>query len=53
MFEVEAFDDIDKIGNGRHERFTIDGREFKDKFELKRNKLGCEVFTMCKSIKEA
>lgn len=40
MFEVEAFDNIDKIGDGRHERFTIDVREFKDKFELKRNKLG-------------
>ena len=40
MFEVEAFDNIEKIGEGRHERFTIDIRKFKDKFDVKRIKLG-------------
>ena len=40
MFEVEAFDDLEKIGEGRHERFTIDIRKFKDKFSIKRDKLG-------------
>jgi predicted thioesterase len=40
MFEVEAFDNIEKIGEGRHERFTIDVRKFKDKFDVKRIKLG-------------
>ena len=40
MFEVEAFDDLEKIGDGRHERFIIDIRKFKDKFSIKRNKLG-------------
>jgi predicted thioesterase len=40
MFEVEAFDDLEKIGEGRHERYTIDIYEFKDKFMMKRNKLG-------------
>ena len=39
-FEVEAFDNIEKIGEGRHERFTIDIRKFKDKFDVKRIKLG-------------
>jgi fluoroacetyl-CoA thioesterase len=39
-FEVEAFDNIEKIGEGRHERFTINIREFRDKFNVKRNKLG-------------
>ncbi|HJY10738.1 MAG TPA: hypothetical protein VJ250_07275 [Nitrososphaeraceae archaeon] len=39
-FEVEAFDNIEKIGEGRHERFTINIREFRDKFDVKRNKLG-------------
>jgi fluoroacetyl-CoA thioesterase len=40
MFEVEAYDDLEKIGEGRHERFTIDIREFRDRFNLKLNKLG-------------
>jgi fluoroacetyl-CoA thioesterase len=51
MFEVEAFDDLEKIGEGRHERFIINIREFKDKFKIKQNKLG--MLRSCKSIKGA
>ena len=40
MFEVEAFDNLEKIAKGRHERFIINIPEFKDKFNVKRNKLG-------------
>lgn len=40
MFEVEAFDNLEKIAEGRHERFIINIPEFKDKFNIKRNKLG-------------
>jgi predicted thioesterase len=40
MFEVEAYDNLEKIGEGRHERFTIDIREFRHRFILKLNKLG-------------
>jgi fluoroacetyl-CoA thioesterase len=40
MFEVEAFDNLEKIGEGRHERFAIDIREFRDKFNVKRINLG-------------
>jgi predicted thioesterase len=40
MFEVEAFDNLEKIGEGKHERFTIDIPEFRDKFNVKRIKLG-------------
>jgi fluoroacetyl-CoA thioesterase len=40
MFEVEAFDNLEKIAEGRHERFIINMPEFKDKFNVKRNKLG-------------
>jgi predicted thioesterase len=39
-FEVHAFDDLEKIGEGRHERFIINIPEFKNKFTMKRNKLG-------------
>ena len=39
MFEVEAFDNLEKIAEGRHERFIINIPEFKDKFNVKRNKL--------------
>jgi fluoroacetyl-CoA thioesterase len=38
-FDVEAFDNIDKIGEGRHERFIIDIHEFRDKFNAKQKKL--------------
>ena len=40
MFEVKAFDNLEKIAEGRHERFIINIPEFKDKFNVKRNKLG-------------
>ncbi|MDQ3837785.1 MAG: thioesterase, partial [Thermoproteota archaeon] len=40
MFEVQAFDDLEKIGEGRHERYVINIPEFKNKFTMKRNKLG-------------
>lgn len=40
MFEVEAFDNLERIAEGRHERFVINIPEFKDKFNVKRNKLG-------------
>ncbi|HEU4824631.1 MAG TPA: hypothetical protein VFS97_14500 [Nitrososphaeraceae archaeon] len=40
MFEVEAFDNLERIAEGRHERFIINIPEFKDKFNIKRNKLG-------------
>ena len=32
MFDVEAFDKIEKIGQGQHERFIINVPKFKDKF---------------------
>lgn len=39
MFNVEAFDEIEKIGDGRHERFIINIPKFKSKFEEKKKKL--------------
>lgn len=39
MFNVEAFDEIEKIGDGRHERFIINIPTFKSKFEEKKKKL--------------
>lgn len=39
MFNVEAFDKIEKIGYGRHERFIINIPNFKSKFEEKKKKL--------------
>jgi fluoroacetyl-CoA thioesterase len=39
MFNVEAFDEIEKIGYGRHERFIINIPNFKSKFEEKKKKL--------------
>ena len=35
MFDVEAFDKIEKIGQGQHERFIINIPKFKDKFNEK------------------
>jgi fluoroacetyl-CoA thioesterase len=35
MFDVEAFDKIEKIGQGQHERFIINVPKFKDKFNEK------------------
>jgi fluoroacetyl-CoA thioesterase len=39
MFHVEAFDEMEKIGDGRHERFIINIPKFKSKFEEKKKKL--------------
>ena len=39
MFNVEAFDNIEKIGEGKHERFIINVAKFKSKFEEKKRKL--------------
>jgi fluoroacetyl-CoA thioesterase len=35
MFDVEAFDKIEKIGQGQHERFIINVPQFKNKFDEK------------------
>jgi fluoroacetyl-CoA thioesterase len=35
-FKVEAWDQIDKIGEGEHERFIIDRARFNDRLEKKR-----------------
>ena len=35
MFDVEAFDKIEKIGQGQHERFIINVSKFKNKFNEK------------------
>jgi fluoroacetyl-CoA thioesterase len=39
MFNIEVFDDIEKIGEGKHERFIINVAKFKSKFEEKKEKL--------------
>ena len=39
MFNIEVFDDIEKIGEGKHERFIINVAKFKSKFEEKKKKL--------------
>lgn len=39
LFDVSAFDDIEKIGEGTHERFIINVPRFKSKFEDKKRKL--------------
>ena len=39
MFIVEAFDNIEKIGEGKHERFIINVPNFQSKFEEKKRKL--------------
>jgi fluoroacetyl-CoA thioesterase len=39
MFIVEAFDNIEKIGEGKHERFIINVPNFRTKFEEKKRKL--------------
>ena len=36
MFNVEAFDNIEKIGEGKHERFIINVPKFRSKFEEKK-----------------
>jgi predicted thioesterase len=39
MFEVEAQDKLEKIGEGRHERFIINVPRFRAKFENKKKQL--------------
>lgn len=39
MFEVEAYDSLEKIGEGRHERFVINVPKFRAKFEEKQRQL--------------
>jgi predicted thioesterase len=40
MFEVEARDKLEKIGEGRHERFIINIPRFRMKFNEKQKQLG-------------
>jgi predicted thioesterase len=40
MFEVEASDKLERIGEGRHERFVINVPRFRDKFAEKQARLG-------------
>ena len=39
MFDVDASDKIEKIGEGRHERVIIDISRFRGRFDEKKNKL--------------
>jgi fluoroacetyl-CoA thioesterase len=50
LFNVEAYDNIEKIGEGRHERFIINIPRFKAKFNEKQKQLECKTY---KTIKEA
>jgi fluoroacetyl-CoA thioesterase len=40
MFEVEARDELEKIGEGRHERFIINIPRFRAKFKKKQKQIG-------------
>ena len=40
MFDVEASDDVEKVGEGRHERFIINVPKFRAKFGEKKKMLG-------------
>ena len=40
MFEVEARDKLEKVGEGRHERFIINVPRFRAKFSEKQKQLG-------------
>jgi predicted thioesterase len=51
MFEVEASDELEKIGSGKHERFIINIPKFRSKFESKKSTLMLRSFG--KTIKEA
>ncbi len=42
MFDVEAFDKIERIGQGQHERFIINVPQFKNKFNEKIKRLDAE-----------
>ena len=39
MFNVDVYDDLEKIGEGKHERFIINIPRFKSKFEDKKKNL--------------
>ncbi len=39
MFNVDAYDELEKIGEGKHERFIINIPRFKSKFEDKKKNL--------------
>jgi len=39
MFNVDAYDDFEKIGEGKHERFIINIPRFRSKFEEKKKNL--------------
>jgi predicted thioesterase len=51
MFEVEARDKLEKVGEGRHERFIINIPHFRAKFNDKQKQLG--MYGGSKSIKDA
>ncbi len=40
MFEVEALDRLERVGEGRHERFIINVPRFRAKFNEKQRQLG-------------
>jgi len=40
MFEVEARDKLEKVGEGKHERFIINIPRFREKFNEKQKQLG-------------
>jgi fluoroacetyl-CoA thioesterase len=39
-FKVEAWDEVDKIGEGEHERFLIDKVRFYERLKVKQEKIG-------------
>lgn len=39
-FKVEAWDEVDKIGEGEHERFLIDKVRFYERLKAKQEKIG-------------
>jgi predicted thioesterase len=39
LFAVEAFDELEKIGEGEHERFVVDRERFTQKAQGKRRQL--------------
>jgi predicted thioesterase len=42
MFQVQALDRLEKVGEGRHERFIINVPRFRAKFNEKRKQLGLQ-----------
>lgn len=42
-FKVEMFDELDKIGEGEHERFVIDTDKSGDRLKAKAQKLGIAI----------